>query len=398
MTPILSVFIFSLGKGLFTTYLAVRLGYENTSPFFIGAISSCFFAGLSIGSFQIEKYILRVGHIRAFAAFSSIITLTILLQSLLYTHAIWLIVRIIAGFATAGIFVVIESWLLSLGSAKLRGEILAVYMISLYAGQTLGQLLLNVADIKTLAFFIIAAMLSSLSIIPILLTKTPAPEIQAPSTLHLNKLIKISISSLISTFCSGLAIGAIYGLLPLVILEKTKSATDVSMLMAIVVLGGMITQYPVGRLSDLIDRRKVLLTLAILMLFTSFMLLYNSYHRYLQCIVYFILGGMVFTIYPVTISFACDNLSKNNIISGTQSFILTNSIGAAIGPLIAPLFMIQFGVNGFFIFLIMVGAILSFTLLFRMLKASPVPREHKFVPMPHTTAVTAELKLRKNVQ
>ncbi len=395
--PLLSLFIFILGSGLFTTLLTVRLHHEGVSALFIGSVSSAYYAGLAYGSFKIERYIIRVGHIRSFAAFASLLATISFLQGAFLNHWVWLILRFIGGFATAGIFIVVESWLLSLGNTKIRGQILALYMISLYAAQALGQFMINLSDPNTIMLFALTAMLCSLSIIPIALTKIPSPEISEPSSLDFKKLFSVSGSGVMGSFCSGLVLGAIYGLLPLVIMQKTGNTSDVGLLMALVIFGGMFLQYPVGKLSDYIERRLVLLILSSLTILTSASVIYFFGGSYSLYVILFIFGGLAFTIYPVSISHACDSLDQKDIISGTQGILLAYSFGATAGPFIAPIFMHIFGSNGLFFYVMTVSGLLTVFLSWRKASIPSTPQEESFIVIPQTSPITAEMDPRGEI-
>lgn len=398
IAPLLSLFIFMLGSGLFTTLLSVRLHHEGATSIFIGALTGAYYAGLSYGSFKIEHHIVGVGYIRSFAAFASLLATISFLQGVFLANWAWLLLRFTGGFATAGIFIVVESWLLSVGNSTSRGKILALYMISLYGAQALGQFLLNLDDPKNLMLFALTAMLCSLSVIPIALTKNPSPEISEPSSLNFKKLFKVSASGVIGSFSAGLLLGAIYGLLPLVIMQKHGDTSDVGLLMALLIFGGMFLQYPVGKISDYIERRLVLLALSALTIVasTSVMLFFaGSYALYTTL---FIFGGLIFTIYPVSISHACDSLNQNEIISGTQGILLAYSIGAIVGPFIAPAFMRLIGPNGLFIYVITVSALLTVFLSWRKIYIPSTPSEESFIAVPQTSPVTAELDPRSDAE
>lgn len=382
-----------LGNGLFTTLLAVRLHHAGGSSIYIGALTGAYYAGLAYGSFRIERYILKVGHIRSFAAFASLIACITFLQAVFLDNSVWLFLRFISGFATGGIFIVIESWLISVGCPSIRGQILALYMISLYSAQALGQFMINLSDPNTMMLFSLTAMLCSLSVIPITLTKNPSPEISEPSSLSLIKLYKISASGVVGAFSAGLILGAIYGLLPLSVLEKSNANADVGLVMALVIFGGLFLQYPVGKLSDFLERRLVLLILSLFCILASISMLYFFDAQVLYLIL-FVFGGMAFTIYPVSISLACDKLDRNQIIAGTQGVLLAYSIGATIGPFVAPLFMHLLGSNGLFYYIITINLLLSVFLSWKKSKVPSIPQEDNFIVMPQTSPVTAEMDPR----
>lgn len=393
-SPLVSLFILVLGSGLFTTLLVVRLHLDHASTMTIGVMTGAYYIGLILGSFRIEKFIIRVGHIRAFSAFASALAVVSLLQGILFSTWIWILLRLIGGFATAGLFIVIESWLLILGTIKTRGQILAFYMITFYAAQACGQFLINLGDPKTLLLFSISAMLSSLSVIPLAMTKVGQPQISAPSALSFKQLYKTSGSGVIGCFSGGLIMGAIYGLLPLFIIEQTKSNSLISLFMALTIFGGMALQYPFGKLSDHVERRIVLIMITILMMIASFAMVYAFDYSYVAYMAVFLFGGMTFTIYPVSISHACDNLEPNDMISGTQGLLLAYSIGAAIGPILGAVFMRYLGTDGLFAYFILVGIILTCFFGWRRYQIPSSKPEEPFVSLPQTTPITAELDPR----
>lgn len=398
LAPFVSLFIFTLGNGFSITLTTIRLHYEASSSLLIGIISGAYYAGLAIGSFNIERSIVRVGHIRVFAAFASILSIMGLLQGIFVNPYLWILFRFIAGFATAGLFIVIESWLLTISAVNNRGQVLAFYMVALYAGQSLGQFFMDVADPTTLLAFVIVGILSSLAVIPLTLIKSQSPVFEQVSTLSFKKLYNTSGSGVLGSFAAGLILGAVYTMLPLFISQRTGSTTDVASLMFMVILGGMFLQYPVGRLSDVVERRKVLIGVSALTMVISLImpLLFQKFN--LTYLLIFIFGGLTFTIYPVSVSYACDNLSSKDLVAGTQGLLLAYSIGATIGPIISPLFMRFFGINGLFIYYSVVSLILTIAFLWLRRRRVAVPQEENFIPFPQTTPIVSELDPRSEAE
>lgn len=394
LSPLAGLFILILGNSLFNTLVILRLHQQGAASLLIGIMTGVYYLGLALGSFRVEPFIVRVGHIRAFAAFASLLTVTYLLQGIFTQTWVWIVLRIAGGVATAGLFIVIESWLLLLGAADTRGKILALYMISLYAAQATGQFLINLGPVNTLLLFAVAAIFCALSIIPLVMTKIGQPEIQATSVLNIRTLYRISGTGVLGCLGAGLILGAIYGLLPLVIIDMFKAQHYVAPLMALTIFGGMLLQYPLGKLSDLIERRKVLMGVTIsLGLLSAFMAL--TFHNItISTITVFFLGGVTFTIYPMSIAQACDNLQQEDIISGTQGLLLAYSVGAAAGPIIAPLFIHALGPRGLFTYFAFLAVLLTCYFGWRRVQAPIQAQEDSFVPMVQTTPVMSELDPR----
>lgn len=392
--PLLSLFIFVLGNGFFSTLLALVMTVKHEPPIAIGAMTGVFYAGLVLGSFRIEHLINRVGHIRAYSAFSSTLAITCLLHGIVYDLGFWLILRFVAGFATAGLFVVIESWLLCKGTRTNRGQILSLYMITFYGAQSFGQFFLNLGDPQTMLLFAITSMLCSLSIIPLSMTKSQSPQFEEPSTLKLRKLIKESASGLFGCFAAGLIMSSIYALMPTYLSNLFQTKADVARYMFAIIFGGMLLQYPVGKLSDLFERRLVLIIIGASTIVVSLAIILLPHKSMDFFLLMGLLGGLTFTFYPISITHACDNLDTKDLIAGTQSLLLAYSIGAMFGPFLAPVFMHLFGGAGLFLYFICVSGSTIPLFLIRKKQKKDTPPEEPFLSLPQTSPILLELDPR----
>ncbi len=391
--PLISLFVFVLGNGFFATFLASNLAHRQVSSLFIGLMTTSLYFGLVIGSFKIEKLISKVSHIRAYAAFASGITVIALCHSINDNIYFWLILRFFAGFATAGVFVVIESWLLCQSSISTRGQILSFYMVTFYASQALGQLFLKLDVNDSVYMFTIIAISSSLSVIPLSLTSSAMPAYGEPSTLTLKEIYKACVSGLFGCFISGMILGAIYGLFPVFIIKTFLNTDSVANVMFAIIMGGMALQYPIGKLSDVIERRIVLLVIGLVGLSIVLAMLFvgNSVTTFLILCAFF--GGFTFTIYPVSISHACDNLEPEHIVSGTQTLLLAYSIGAMVGPVIASLFMkyAPWGLQSYFLVTL---SMLVIILGWRKTVKENTEQEENYISYPSNTPIICEIDPR----
>lgn len=394
VAPLLSLILFTLGSGLFITLLVVRLHLDGVSSYIIGGVTAAYYAGFVSGSFRIERFIIRVGHIRAFAAFASLLAVVSIVQGLFVIPWLWILLRFVGGFATAGIFIVVESWLLVISGIENRGRILALYLVALYGAQALGQFLINIGGVKSLLPFSIVAMLCSLSVIPLAMTHVSTPQFSEPSALSFKKLYQATASGMMGSFCAGLVLGAIYGLLPLYIDQRTDHTSDVALFMAVVIFGGMALQYPVGRISDYIERRLVLAVVCFLAVITGVVVLFAFQIFWAAVVFVFFFGGFSFTVYPIAVSYACDALETKDIVAGTQSLLLAYSIGSAIGPLLAPFFMTVMGNDGLFIYFILINGLLGAYFIWRRVYIPAALREEQFISVPQTTPIISELDPR----
>lgn len=363
--PLSSLFIMLLSNGLYSTLVSVRLNIENASDWMIGLASSAYYAGFTIGCFQIEHFINRVGHIRAFAIFAALLTIASLLSGMISSHITWIVMRWIAGFSIAGIYIVIESWVLASTTPKNRGRVVSIYMIALYGGQSLGQLLLNIGSPREITQFCIASILAALAMIPVCLTYRTSPEIDIPSRISLHKLYHLSPTGMLSCIIAGMILASIYGLLP-VYVHANADVKDVSITMLLVILGGMSLQYPIGHLSDIIDRAWVMVLLTLSTLILSLLIPISiTYSKILFWVLIFTLGGTTFTLYPISISHTCDRVKKENLVGVISALVLAYGIGATLGPMCAPLFIKTMGENGLFIYFASLSFFLASFMLWR---------------------------------
>lgn len=395
--PLLSMFFLMNGVGLFSTFIPIRLEMQSVSSWDIGLITSAYYFGMALGAFKNANFILRVGHIRAYAAFASLTAVVILSQGLFYHLWFWVALRVICGYCIAGLYIVVESWLLGQSTTKTRGQFLALYMIALYGASASGQFLLKTFSMENLTPFAIATILASLSVIPLAITKVKNPTIEEPSALTLPRLYKLSPTGIVSCICSGLLVSSVLGLLPVYTQNTFDSVSQTASIMFFLIAGGTVLQYPIGRLSDMFDRRLMLIALCIVLFAISFyIILIPSLSANNLYLIIFIFGGASFAVYPVGISHTCDILEPNDIVSATQGLMLAYGIGAVFGPVFASAYIEFLGSIGLFIYLSMICIGLSVYLGYRVYKrATPPKDEHQdFVVLPGTTPVASELDPR----
>lgn len=394
MSPLLSLFIFALCSGFFLTFLSLAMHKHDEPPLMIGAMTGVFYAGLVCGSFRIEAFITRVGHIRAFSTFASLLAVISLLHGIFYNMPLWLVLRFITGFGTAGIFVVIESWFLCGTTASIRGRMLSLYMITFYAAEALGQLLINIKTHNALLLYGIAAMLCSLSVIPLAMTRTSTPELTEASNMSLKTLCKKTTSSVFGCFFAGMILSATYALLPILSSEIYHNTSNTSVFMFCFIIGGMLLQYPVGRFSDRLDRRLTVIMICFFAIICSVLLMYAITSYYLALALITLFGGLATTIYPVCISYACDSLDTKNIVAGIQGLLLSYSIGSMIGPFIAPFFMHDLNETNIFVYFIIMFGLTAILFAWRKTQTQSPPQEEPFQVMRQTTPVLANIDPR----
>ncbi len=394
LAPLLGLFILSVGNSFLSSITTLRLDAAGASPAMIGIVSSAYFVGLTLGAMFHDRLIVRIGHIRAYASFASLGVVSILMQVLSTDWTLWILVRLIYGWTTVGVFLVIESWLLLAADQSVRGRFLALYMIAFYGAGALGQALLGtVSGLGDTAPFIAAAMLASLSVLPIVILPREMPMMDRVEALKPLQLFNMSPSGVLGCFGSGIAIAAVYTLFPLYLQNIGLPVDEVGMMMAYVILGAMVLQYPVGRWSDKQDRRVVLITLALACLLLCGVILALPQNTTTLMITLFLLGGGIFAIYPVSVSFAADRASADSLVPMIQGMLLVNSIGSAISPITISAAMSEFGASGLFWSLAVLNVLMVVFFMWRRGARPEATQVAPFAPATAMSPIGAEIRV-----
>lgn len=398
LAPLLGLFIVSVGNGFISSLTTLRLDAAGVSTTVIGFVSSAYFIGLTVGALFHDRLIVSIGHIRAYAGFASLVAVSVLLQGMHFDPWLWFGMRMIYGWATVGVFLVIESWLLLTADQKIRGRVLALYMIALYGSGVLGQVQIGAIDSwGAAAPFMAAGMLASLSVLPIVILPRTMPVVERVETLKPIELFRMTPSGVIGCFGSGIAIAAIYSLLPLYLQRVGLSVGEVGRMMAIVILGAMLLQYPVGRWSDRQDRRIVLISLSFACMLLSLAVIFTPPSSPLLFVLFFLLGGGIFAIYPVAVSYSADSAAADSLVRMIQGLLLINSLGSAISPLIVSPVMAQVGATGLFWSLAFLNLLLlAFFVWRRRAVAAPAPAA-PFAPVTPMSPAAAELRVTEEM-
>lgn len=379
-----------IGNGLQGTLLGVRATMEGFPTYTTGIIMSMYYAGFMLGSHYVPKLIEGVGHIRVFTALASIASATVLLHGLFPNEWLWAFVRAVTGFAFAGLYIVIESWLNNAVDNKGRGKMMAAYLVTLYASMALGQYLLTWADPKSLDLFVVSSILVSIAVLPISLSSRPAPTFNAPVKVSMKEVFKTSPLGVYGVFASGMSSACLFSIGPVYAAEKGFSLAQISTFMAVAIVGGVMLQYPIGWLSDRYDRRKILIGVAALSaLFCIMAILTAPISIGLLYLSMFLIGGTALTIYGLSSAHTNDHLTPEQIVAASASMLMINGIGSITGPMLSTTLM---NLSGPWMLFAVMGAIYASICLFglyRTTRAAPVPmdQQDKFVAQPSASTV-----------
>lgn len=373
---LLGIGLLMLGNGLQGSLLGVRAAQEGFGSSLTGLVMSGFFVGFLLGSTWTPRAVRRVGHIRVFAALAAIASVAILIHALLVHPAVWAVMRFVTGLCFAGIFVVAESWLNDRAANEMRGQLLAIYMATTFLGMGGGQLMLNVASPQRADLFILVSVLISLAVVPILLSASPAPESAAPKPVGLGHLYKVSPLGTVGTFGAGMTNGTVFGMGAVYAHQAGLSVAEVSIFMGALILGAAVLQWPIGKLSDLIDRRKVITATTFAAAATA--LVANQAAGWADVWLLALaglFGGLGLTIHSLCLAYTNDYLEPAEMVAASSGLVLVLGMGSILGPLLVGWIMDLVGPPGFFWWLAGVHAAIGVFAIWRMTRRASLPAE-----------------------
>jgi MFS family permease len=387
-----AIFVMMAGSGFLSTLIGLRLERAGSGTMIIGLVATAYFAGLVLGALRAGDVVRRVGHIRAFAAFVALLSASTLAYALFQQPLLWGALRLVDGLCVAGVFICVESWLNDRAEAGTRGTILASYMVELYSGQALGQLLLRSGNTAPQMPFELASILISLAIIPVCLTRSTAPALEDAASLPLRRLFEASPLGVAGAGITGLLLGAFYGLAAIYARRLGLGLGDTATFMMTVILGGVALQWPLGRLSDRYDRRRVIIACFAITLAVSAALAARP-DGFALLGLGAAFGGLSFALYPLCVAFVNDRLLPSERVTASGQLVLLYSGGAALGPLGAAAAMTLAGPGGLFLFIALCAAAMLAFGLWRLATSDPVPGadQQDFQILPRTTPVAALL-------
>ena len=373
-----------LGHGLQGTLIGVRSVIEGFSFVSAGVIIAGYYVGYLAGAILIPIFLRRVGHIRVFAALASLASIAILLHSIFLDPVSWFIIRIITGISLSGIYVIMESWLNDKSTNQTRGQLLGIYMIVTFVFVGLGQLLLNLSDPSKVDLFILVSILLSFALLPILLSKTDQPDITNPKYFSIKEFYILSPFGFVAALLTGLAHSTVFGYGAIYASSKGRSVLEVSIFMVIISSFGALSQWPIGFLSDKVDRRVILIAVTFIASGLSIFIVISSY---ISLTLFFIItalyASMCLPMFSLAVAHVNDFLKPNQIVSASSTFNILIGIGSILGPLFVSGTMTLIGPNGFFIYLFIIHGLLGLFGLYRMAKRTkPADIESQYTPLP----------------
>ncbi len=389
--------VIMIAHGLQGNLLGVRAVIEEFNFVATGAIMSGYFVGYFLGANIVPDLVRKVGHIRVFAAFASMASLSILIHAVFVDPIVWVCGRFLTGFSIIGIFIVVESWLNDRANNRTRGQVLSVYMFISLIGLALGTLLLNFSSPEKYEPFILVSLLLSIALIPILLTKRKPPKFKKITGIKVKELYKISPLGTVSMFCTGFIHSTIFTLGAVYAATMNFTIFEVSLFLFLITVSGAIFQWPIGYLSDRSDRRIIIIActfvgalfcfLAINASGESLQNMYLATSVGMQKTTFFVFvtlyAGFALPIFTLNLAYVNDFIAKEKFVAAGAGMQIIFGLGAMGGPIIASLLMYRYGANGFFVHLFIFHMIIGLFGMYRITRRNYEDNpESVFTPLP----------------
>jgi MFS family permease len=366
-----------LGNGLQGTLISWRANYEGFEPSTTGLIMTSYYLGFFFGSLYTTRLINQVGYIRVFAALASLASTAVLIQIIFISPTVWLLMRLLSGFCCAGIYVVVESWLNARSDNQTRGQILSFYMFVSFAGLSGGQLLLKVADPTNFSLFLLTSILLSLSLIPILISRIKVPEIKENEGMSVRKLFKIAPAGVVCIAWNAIAQGSMFGMGAVYAANAGMDINQTALFMSSFIAVGAIFHWPLGWLSDKIDRRIVIVGASIISVIISVFLYFMDNQTLVFIITFGMLGAFVLPIYSLGVAHTNDRLKPSQMTHASSTIVLLYGIGSAIGPLSMGYILNELGNSYFFIYIGITNVLIAISVFYYMIQREAVPDEEQ---------------------
>lgn len=381
---LLGMCLLMVGNGMQGTLLGIRGNIEGFSTFHMSIVMSAYFVGFLGGSRMAPGMIRRVGHVRVFAALASLISAVMIIYPTFPNTIVWSLGRVLIGFCFSAVYVTAESWLNNAATNDNRGKALSLYMIVQTLGIVLAQALLLTADPSGFVLFVIPSVLVSVAVTPILLSISPTPAFETTKPMSLRALIGFSPLGCVGMFLLGGVFSAQFGMASVYGAEAGLTVAQISTFVAMFFVGAVILQYPIGWVSDRMDRRTLIVIVSVVGGGGSVLGMLMGHVFPVLLVSAFVVGGMSNPLYSLLIAHTNDFLEHEDMAAASGGLIFINGLGAITGPIITGWMMsTALGPGGFYLFTALLFAALAVYAAYRATQrpAVPVSETGNYVPI-----------------
>lgn len=392
---LLGMCLLMVGNGMQGTLLGIRGGIENFSTFEMSIVMSSYFVGFLGGSRMAPGMIRRVGHVRVFAALASLISAVMILYPTFPNVIVWSLGRVLIGFCFSAVYVTAESWLNNAATNENRGQALSLYMIVQTFGIVIAQALLLSADPSGFVLFVIPSVLVSIAVTPILLSITPTPAFDTTKPMRIRELVSYSPLGCVGMFLLGGVFSAQFGMASVYGAEAGLTVAQISLFVAMFFVGSVILQYPIGWISDRMDRRGLIVIVSLIGAGGSVLGMLLGHLFPVLLVSAFVVGGMSNPLYSLLIAHTNDFLEHEDMAAASGVLVFINGLGAILGPVITGWMMgTALGPGGFYLFTAGLFVALASYAAYRSTRRAGVPVDEtgNYVAIyPSATTVAVEV-------
>lgn len=387
---LLGLGLLMLGNGMQGTLLGIRGGIEEFTTLQMSIVMSAYFVGFLFGSRLAPDMIRRVGHVRVFAALGSMISAVLIMYAAAPDWMVWAVLRVLIGFSFSGVYITAESWLNNASTNETRGQALSLYLIVQMIGIVAAQMLLNVGDPSGYVLFVIPSVLVSLAFTPILLSVSQAPAFETTKPLSFRRLYNASPLGCVGMFLLGGVFSAQFGMASVWGTRVGLSVADLTIFVSFIYVGGLVLQYPIGWLSDRMDRRRVVLWLAAFGAVALMVPVVYDAPFPVLVLIGAICGGVSNPLYSLLLAYVNDYLDTTDMAAASAGLLFINGLGAISGPIITGWMMERVGPSGFFLFMGVLFGMLAAYAAWRMTQRRDTPEATSgFTPVSPAASVVA---------
>ncbi len=370
---LLGIGLLMVGNGMQGTLLGIRGEIEGFSTFEMSIVMSAYFAGFLGGSQMAPGMIRRVGHVRVFAALASLISAVMILYPTFADPWFWAVGRVVIGFCFSAVYVTAESWLNEAATNENRGKALSLYMIVQTLGIVASQALLLAADPSGFVLFVIPSVLVSIAITPILLSISPTPAFETTKPMTLKQLAVLSPLGCFGMAILGGVFSAQFGMASVYGAQAGLSIAQISTFVATFFVGAVILQYPIGWISDRMDRRVLIIFVSAIGAIGSVIGILFGADFNMLLVSAFLVGGMSNPLYSLLIAHTNDFLKHEDMAAASGGLLFINGLGAVFGPIVVGALMEKVGPSGFYMFTAVLFVVLVVYATYRSTRRPSVP-------------------------
>jgi MFS family permease len=401
---LLATALFLMGNGLIGTLTPLRAHAEGFSDIAVGALGAWYYLGFVIGCFAGPRLLARVGHIRAFTVAAALVAACVLIQPIGTDPRLWFAARGFAGLSMAILYMAVESWLNDRATNETRGRILSLYVAVNLGALLVGQWLLLLADPQSFELFSVGAMFYCLCVVPMGLTRLPAPVLRAAPRIDIIRILTVSPVGAAGCLTVGLANGAFWALGPIYAQSLGFSTREIALFMSVFIAGGALIQLPLGRISDGMDRRWMIAATCTAASFCGLVLGVAGWLLigvpYIFYGIVFALGASMLPLYSLSIAHTNDRLPRAEFVDASAGLLMINAAASIPGPLLASFVISTAGPYSLFLYTAIAHAAMAFYAFTRMRMTEPAPVETRetFAPVAQGSPAALELDPRGPAQ